>query len=93
MIKPREWIIGCNVRWGNCLNQDGSLKADNRPTHKQHPPTAATDPIKRGNSQSGKMVGDSNCLCSFQGTAVGMEAKWAGLAYFDSFPDSQGIVG
>lgn len=32
-------------------------------------------------------------IFSFQGTAVGMEAKWAGLAYFDSFPDSQGIVG
>jgi hypothetical protein len=30
---------------------------------------------------------------SFQGTAVGIEAKCAGLAYFDSFPDSQGIVG
>jgi hypothetical protein len=23
---------------------------------------------------------------------VGMEAKWTGLAYFDPFPDSQGIV-
>jgi hypothetical protein len=46
MIKPRGWIIGCNVRWGNCLNQDGSLKADNGPTHKQHPPTAAIDPNK-----------------------------------------------
>lgn len=32
-------------------------------------------------------------ICSFQGTVVGMEAKWTGLAYFDSFPDSQGIVG
>jgi hypothetical protein len=27
------------------------------------------------------------------GTVVGMEAKWTGLAYFDPFPDSQGIVG
>jgi hypothetical protein len=32
-------------------------------------------------------------IYSFQGTVVGMEAKWAGLAYFDPFPDSQGIVG
>jgi hypothetical protein len=32
-------------------------------------------------------------ICSFQGTVVGMEAKWTGLAYFDPFPDSQGIVG
>lgn len=23
-------------------------------------------------------------ICSFQGTVVGMEAKWTGLAYFDS---------
>jgi hypothetical protein len=30
-------------------------------------------------------------ICSFQ--AVGMKAKWTGLAYFDPFPDSQGIVG
>jgi len=43
------------------------------------------------------MVGGSNCLSikhnSFQGTAVGLEAKWTGLAYFDPFPDSRGIVG